>query len=264
MKSFLSRSTPTLIATLLWCSTACVAQTSDGSPSSLSALNTKGLLGDSADAKDFGKLPTNITSDTLTLNAKTRIFTYKGNVTVTQGDMTLLSKVVEGSYSEKNEIQKIVARGDVIITKAEIKATSQLATYDAIAGIITLTENPQLQQGESVLIADRIKVYVKENRSQAEGNVRVTFVKKDMPNTAAAPATPPKTEAQITPVASGTPPSSSAVTTNLEPAAPTQAEATATPKSAPTPKQTTKKEQKKSSKTTQSKKSAKKAATKKK
>jgi lipopolysaccharide export system protein LptA len=219
-----------------------VAQNSDSSGSSLSSLNTKGLLGDSADTKDFGKLPTNITSDTLTLNAKTRIFTYKGNVTVTQGDMTLVSKVVEGSYSEKNEIQKIVARGDVIITKAEIKATSQLATYDAVAGIITLTENPQLQQGESVLIADRIKVYVRENRSQAEGNVRVTFVKKDMPSPAPAGSPTPKTETDVSAAATPTP----AVT-------PT-----------PAPKQTPKSDQKTKKKATPSKKTSKKTTTKKK
>jgi lipopolysaccharide export system protein LptA len=154
------------------------AQNSEGS-TSLSSLSSKGLLGDSTNAKDFGKLPTNITSDSLTVNAKNRIFTYKGNVTVTQGDMRLTSKEIDGSYSEQNEIQKIIARGDVTITKQDIKATSQLATYDAVASIVTLTDNPQLQQGESVLIADRIKVYLNENRSQAEGNVRVTFVKKD-------------------------------------------------------------------------------------
>lgn len=234
MKAFFTHALPALVATLLWSAAPCVAQTSDNSASSLGSLNTKGLLGDSADAKDFGKLPTNITSDTLTLNAKTRIFTYKGNVTVTQGDMTLLSKVVEGSYSEKNEIQKIVARGDVIITKAEIKATSQLATYDAVAGIITLTENPQLQQGESVLIADRIKVYVRENRSQAEGNVRVTFVKKDMPDAASTSNTGAKNEAQPTPAATPTP------------------QATPTP----APKQATKDTQKKKSRTTTSKKTS--------
>lgn len=154
------------------------AQNSEGS-TSLSSLSSKGLLGDSTNAKDFGKLPTNITSDSLTVNAKSRVFTYKGNVVVTQGDMRLTSKEIDGSYSEQNEIQKIIARGDVMITKQDIKATSQLATYDAVASIVTLTDNPQLQQAESVLIADRIKVFLNENRSQAEGNVRVTFVKKE-------------------------------------------------------------------------------------
>ena len=150
-------------------------------PTTLGSLDTKSFLGDSIDNKDFGKLPTNITSDTLTLNAKTRVFIYKGNVVVTQGDMTLTSRLIEGNYSEQNQIQKIVARGDVVITKQQIKATSQLATYDAVSSIVTLTDNPQLQQGESVLIADRIKVYLNENRSNAEGNVRVTFVKQELP-----------------------------------------------------------------------------------
>jgi lipopolysaccharide export system protein LptA len=161
--------------------------TSDGS--SLGSLNNSALFGNTAKDNDFGKLPTNITSDTLTLNAKTRVFTYKGNVVVTQGDMTLTSKIVEGNYNDQNQIQKIVARGDVVITKQEIQATSQLASYDAVSSIVTLTDNPQLQQGESVLIADRIKVYLNEDRSQAEGNVRVTFV-KTTPTPTPIPATP--------------------------------------------------------------------------
>jgi lipopolysaccharide transport protein LptA len=120
---------------------------------------------------------------------------YKGNVVVTQGDMTLTSKVVEGNYNEQNQIQKIVAKGDVVITKQEIKATSQIATYDAVSSIVTLTDNPQLQQGESVLIADRIKVYLNEDRSQAEGNVRVTFVKTTPTPTPAPPTPAPEVKA---------------------------------------------------------------------
>jgi lipopolysaccharide export system protein LptA len=134
------------------------------------------LLDQSAFDTSFSKLPTNISADTLTLNAKSRVFTYKGNVTVTQGDLTLVAKVLEGNYTDKNQIQKLVARGDVAITKQDIQATSQQAFYDARDATITLTDNPQLQQGESMLTADRIKVFLNENRSQAEGSVRVTMV----------------------------------------------------------------------------------------
>lgn len=168
---------------------------SDSERSSLGALGSSSLFGGNTKDKDFGKLPTNITSDTLTLNAKSRIFVYKGNVIVTQGDMTLTSKVVEGNYNEQNQIQKIIAKGDVVITKQDIKATSQLATYDAVSSIVTLTDNPQLQQGESVLIADRIKVYLNEDRSQAEGNVRVTFVKTTPTPTPMPPTSTPEAHA---------------------------------------------------------------------
>jgi len=211
----------TILSLIILSSSAWGQETTGGS--SLGALNTKGLISET-DSKDFGKLPTHITSDTLSLNAKTRVFTYQGNVKVTQGEMTLTSKTIDGTYNEQNQIQKIIARGDVVITKQEIKATSQLASYDAVAAIITLTDNPQLQQGESVLIADKIKVFLNENRSQAEGNVRVTFVKSQTPGPdGAVPTTNPTPLIAATP----TPPP------------------TATPAAHPTPKTAKKSPQKK-------------------
>jgi lipopolysaccharide export system protein LptA len=190
-------STPRLIASLALAvaifaiSRKAIAQSANET-SSLGAFKTSSLLGDSAKNEEFGKLPTNIKSDSLTLNAKTRVFIYKGNVVVTQGDMTLTSKVIEGNYNDQNQIQKIVAKGDVVITKQDINATSQLAVYDAVSSVVTLTDNPQLKQGESVLIADRIKVYLNEDRSQAEGNVRVTFVKTTPTPIPATPTPEPK------------------------------------------------------------------------
>ncbi len=149
-----------------------------GSPpsTSLDQLSSNSLLDQKAFDNTFGKLPTTITSDSLSINAKQRIFTYKGNVLVTQGDLLMTSKIIEGSYNESNQIQKLVAKGDVVISKQEIKATSQQAIYDATTAIVTLTDNPQLQQQGTVLIADRIKIFLNENRSQAEGSVRVTVV----------------------------------------------------------------------------------------
>jgi lipopolysaccharide export system protein LptA len=203
------RRTYTLLCALLvaaCCPVRATAQSNSDS-SALNSLDKSPLLGNSLNDKEFGKLPTNITSDTLTLNAKTRIFVYKGNVVVTQGDMKLTSKEIEGTYSEQNEIQKIIAKGDVKITKQDIISTSQRATYDAINSVIVLTDNPQLQQGESVLIADRIKVFLNDNRSLAEGNVRVTVVKNQTPAALATPVTSPtpsptptkNTQAQATP-----------------------------------------------------------------
>ena len=135
------------------------------------------LVDEQAFDDSFSKLPTNISAESLTLNAKQRTFAYKGNVTVEQGDMKLTSKTLEGTYGEDNQIQKLIAKGNVKITKQEIEATGQQALYDATSATVILSDNPQLKQGESLLTADRIKVFLKENRSQAEGAVRVTLVK---------------------------------------------------------------------------------------
>jgi lipopolysaccharide export system protein LptA len=199
------------------------------------ASSASNILDSKAFDSSFGKLPTYITSDSLTFNAKERIFAYQGNVQVTQGDMRLTSKTLEGTYSEKNELQKLVAKGDVIITKQDIQATGQIASYDAIASIVTLTDNPQLQQKESILRADKIKIFLNENRSQAEGDVRVTFVNtKDGAPGLAVAANPVATPApQPTPVA--TAPSATPTPTPKK-TAPPQRKKKATPKPKPTTK----------------------------
>jgi lipopolysaccharide transport protein LptA len=129
---------------------------------------------------DLSKAPTNISANSLTLLNDKRTFTYEGNVVVTQADMTLNSDFLDGSYSEKNEIEKIIARSNVIITKGpDMKANGQRAVYDAIARTIVLTESPSVEQNGSILTADLIRIFVDENRSVAEGNVKVTLKSTD-------------------------------------------------------------------------------------
>ncbi len=167
------------------------AQTQDREDS-LSSLDSTSFLGNTSTIeKDFGKLPTTITAETLTLRTLARSFQYEGNVHVTQGTMKLTSHKIEGNYAENNQITSIKAIGDVVITKEDMEASSQEALYDATASIVVLTKNPQLKQGDSMLTADSITIYLTENRSSAEGNVRVTFIKQ--------PASEEKNSNQTTP-----------------------------------------------------------------
>jgi len=103
-----------------------------------------------------------------------------------------------------------------------------------------LTENPQLQQKESILRADKIKIFLNENRSQAEGDVRVTFVNtKDgapgLAPVANAAATPVPQQGAPTPAAAVTPQAAATVTTT----------STKTSAVTPTPTPTKKKQPKK-------------------
>lgn len=199
--------------------------------------NPSGSVSNLMDSKgfddSFGKLPTNITSDSLAFNAKDRIFAYTGNVQVTQGDMRLTSKTLEGTYSEKNELLKLVAKGDVFIAKQDIQATGQIASYDAIAAIVTLTENPQLQQKESILRADKIKIFLNENRSQAEGDVRVTFVNSKDGNPGLPSLNPVAPQPSAAPAAAVATPTPAPKTTST--AVPSKKAAPAKKKATPTP-----------------------------
>ncbi|MCB0310345.1 MAG: hypothetical protein KDD42_03870 [Bdellovibrionales bacterium] len=124
--------------------------------------------------------PTLINADKLFLKAKERFFVYTGNVDVTHGDLHLTSDILEGKYSESNEITELVAKKNVVIVKGEnIKAYSQRATYEKSSETLLLTENPSVEQDGSNLSADAIRIFLNEDRSVAEGTVRVKMLKAE-------------------------------------------------------------------------------------
>lgn len=123
---------------------------------------------------DFQNEPTHIKSESLTLKSKARLFTYTGNVVVTQGELRITSDKLDGTYDEQNEIVSLTAEGSVIITKGEgIRSTGKKAHYVKATETMTLTGNPEVLQNNSILSADKIVIFLKEDRSTAEGNVRV-------------------------------------------------------------------------------------------
>ena len=144
---------------------------------------------------DFENLPTFISSNSLTLNSKVREFEYTGKVEVKHGDMTITSDTLVGQYDENNQILNLIAKVNVVILKGEnIRGTGQKAVYDKKSDTVTLTESPQIEQNGSVLTADLIRVFLKDDRSVAEGDVRVKVVKADPVKAAGpAPAAPSET-----------------------------------------------------------------------
>ena len=126
--------------------------------------------------KDSDK-PIFISADTLELAADKKQFTYKGNVTVAQGDTTLSAETVTGKYGENSKIKEVVCEKNVTITKGEgMRATSDKAVYIVDSGVIELTKSPEVVHSGNALSADRITIFIDEDRSEADGNVRVRVV----------------------------------------------------------------------------------------
>lgn len=159
-----------------------------GSKDSKSSTSFPGM-GEDFVGKNFQKEPTYITSQSLTVESDVRHFVYSGNVKVVQADMTLTCDQLHGHYSEDSKIERLTALKNVEIIKGEkIKAHGQKAVYEEKTGIVTLTENPSLEQGQSRLEADVIKIFLNENRSVAEGTVRVKLANEGKEIAAAKPA----------------------------------------------------------------------------
>ncbi len=161
------------LAKLFFSASALIGVTVFTATASFCAEPATNALGNGLD-KDS---PTYIKSEKLKLNSTTRTFLYEGDVELINGDMTMYSQILEGSYSEDQRIQKMVAKKDVLIIKGPtIRATSERADYVEASGTMVLTENPEIQETGSVLSADKVIIYLNENRSEAQGQVRVKIV----------------------------------------------------------------------------------------
>jgi lipopolysaccharide transport protein LptA len=125
-------------------------------------------------------VPTVITSKTMSLNSSKKTFIYEGDVSLVKDDLKMNSKKLLGKYNESQGIDELTALEKVVITKGtQIKARSNKAVYDKKTETMILTEHPEVTQEESILTADVVRIFLKENRSLAEGNVRVKLIQKD-------------------------------------------------------------------------------------
>ncbi|HMP49323.1 MAG TPA: LptA/OstA family protein [Oligoflexia bacterium] len=148
------------------------AQTGDVSSkvekSNDSGSGLKKALGGGGDSKG----PVFIKSDSLMLDSKDRLFTYKGNVRVVRDDLEITTDIMIGRYGENQELESILCQSNVVITRGEsMRATSNRAFYNL--------KSAKIARDGNLLAADKITIFVDEDRSEAEGNVRVKVIKAD-------------------------------------------------------------------------------------
>ncbi len=174
-----------LLISSLWIATAAVAvaQANSSNPTGAAEEKKSTSLQGVLSAGSDEQAPVYIKSDSLSLDSTSRVFTYKGNVEIRKGDLTLTSDTVAGKYDEKNELQIVVCQGNVVVTRGEtLRSIANKAVYRVPEATIVLTENPELMRQGNVLAADKITVFVDEDRSEAEGNVRVKVVNTEEPS----------------------------------------------------------------------------------
>jgi len=149
------------------------------SPEQNNSAGSKGFKGMLGGKKD-SEAPLYVKSDSLKFDAKRRIFTYQGNVEVVRDDIRMTCDVMVGTYDKNSRLQTVLCRDNVVITRSdEMRASSNRAKYSVPQAIIVLTEDPELARAGNMLSADKITIFVDEDRSEAEGNVRVKVLKEE-------------------------------------------------------------------------------------
>lgn len=144
-----------------------------------------------------GPTMTTIRSKTMTANNKDRKAIFRGDVVLTQGDLMVKSDVMivvfkRDSASPQDDqqtnkardkrgrnVERIEAKGHVVIKKAEGKAVCQYAVYYKDEEKIVLTGSPVAWQDGTRVSGKKMTMYLKENRSLVEGDSHVVFVEEE-------------------------------------------------------------------------------------
>ena len=145
------------------------------------------LLGAFRSDEKAEKQPLYVKSQKLRVDSVSRIFSYDGEVEIIQGDMQITAERVKGTYDKEQNLEKITCEDQVVITKGTgLRASANRAVFFVKKEIIELTEAPEVFREGNVLTADLVKIFVAEDRSEAEGNVRVKVINSDQntPNNA--------------------------------------------------------------------------------
>ncbi len=139
----------------------------------------------SAKNKFTSKEPIEIVSDRMDAYNEKKLVIFAGHAVATQGDKEikadrlLLYYKKDGGKKDKvggkaiegaGDLEKIEAKGNVIVTQKQRVATGEEAVYLHDSGQIIMTGNPVLRDGKNIIKGDKVIVFVNEDRGVVESN----------------------------------------------------------------------------------------------
>ncbi|UAB78590.1 OstA family protein [Erythrobacter sp. SCSIO 43205] len=94
-----------------------------------------------------------------------------GNVVVNQGPLSVRSNRMLASYTDDGslDVQRITANGGVVVTRANERASGDVAVYDFGKRIITMAGNVSLSRGGDVLRGERLVINLATGLSSVDG-----------------------------------------------------------------------------------------------
>ncbi len=136
--------------------------------------------------------PMNIRANSVEINDKTGISTYRGNVVIVQGSMKITADILWVTHNTEHKLMKIVAEGRPATYKQrpdnkdqDVRAQARRMEYFANRSLLVLKRQASLSQGGNVFKSGKILYNLKTDRilagaRQTKGNrVNITIEAKD-------------------------------------------------------------------------------------
>lgn len=144
------------------------------------------------------EIPVVVTARTLFADNKAKVVTYKKDVVVKKGDITLYAEEVvihlkkddsapakqksgENVFQGSGKIDTIVAKGNVKIIQQDKTATADEATYYSGTDKFVLTGKPRVWQGDNILTGTKITYDIKDDTFQADDAKTVLYQQGETP-----------------------------------------------------------------------------------
>ena len=126
-----------------------------------------------------GKLPIEITADSLEVKQNEQLAVFRGHVDAIQGKMRLTANEVwvryrpESGGESQGTISQINATGGVLFTTPSETASGDAGVYDVDAQVITLTGSVVLTRGGNVIRGEKLVLNLATGQSKIESTQRV-------------------------------------------------------------------------------------------
>lgn len=120
------------------------------------------------------KAPVELSADALSVDQASGSATFSGNVVIGQGEMRLSAQKVLVNYADdsRQRISSLHATGQVTLVNGAEAAEAAEANYNVEDGMIVLSGDVIMTQGQNVLRGDRMQVNLADGTAQVDGRVR--------------------------------------------------------------------------------------------
>ena len=121
--------------------------------------------------------PVEVAADNMVVNQSTGQAELTGNVLIAQGEMRLSADHVLVKYdtADKSRISTLDATGNVTLVQGADAAEAAHGVYEVSTGLVTLTGDVLVTQGENIMSGETIVVNLADGTAKASGRVRTTL-----------------------------------------------------------------------------------------
>lgn len=121
--------------------------------------------------------PVEVTADNLSVDQASGRAEFTGSVVIAQGQMRLAADGVTVQYApnDRTRIDSLLANGNVTLVSGPDAAESAQASYDVTSGLVTLTGDVLLTQGQNVMAGEKLDVDLNRGTAQMSGRVRTVL-----------------------------------------------------------------------------------------